>query len=231
MRTINPFFLSVTIHLGIVAVFFFAARVAEENLLPENEKKVLKIMLQTPMQEEPPLLTPKEIEIPKPLEPIVPPTKAPTPPLPKKEVKSPITVAAQPQQAPLVPDIPAAKAPEPKITTAPKVLETAPSPAPKAPPPKAEENYVEENLGRIRTVLAERLKYPKNGLRLKQQGEVLVTFTLGTNRDVSNISIAESSGFEILDEAAKSLIESSASEFPKPNKPVRISVPIAYKLR
>ena len=117
------------------------------------------------------------------------------------------------------------------MTKAPETLPVAAPKAPPPPPPKVQENYEEENLGRIRSILAERLKYPKNALRLKQQGETTVTFTLGTDRSVSQITITKSSEFELLDEAARALIESSASEFPKPSKSVRISVPIAYKIR
>lgn len=140
-------------------------------------------------------------------------------------IKTPVLVQSKP--------IPIAPQTTPTLTPTAKAPEITAQAAPKAPPPppKVEENYTEENLGRIRTILAERLKYPKNALRLKQQGETTVTFTLDTNRDVSQITITQSSGFELLDDAAEKLIESSASLFPKPAKSVRISVPIAYKLR
>lgn len=116
-------------------------------------------------------------------------------------------------------------------TIAPKIPEPSPIMTQKTPVLKIEENYAEENLGKIRVILSERLKYPRNALRLNQQGETVVSFTLGTNREVSQITIAQSSGFEFLDDAARKLIETSASEFPKPSKSVRITVPIEYKLR
>lgn len=151
--------------------------------------------------------------------------------------KVPQTIT-QVKNSPLVPSKPAIAVPQQSVPalsvpTAPyKASEAIPVAVPKvSPPPIAKENYEEENLGRIRSILMERLTYPKNAMRLKQQGEATVTFTLETTREVSQISITKSSGFELLDNAAKNLIESSASEFPKPSKTVRISVPVAYKLR
>jgi len=194
---------------------------------PIEEKISLKILLQPTAVSQPhpiqvPPIAPKlPAPMPKPIQPqIIIPPKTPLIPMikPTKPTQvSPAPVIATP---PLV-----SKAPE----TAPVSLVKAP-PAP-PPPPKVQENYEEENLGKIRSILVDRLKYPKNALRLKQQGEAIVTFTLGTDRSVSQVTLTKSSEFELLDDAARNLIESSASEFPKPSKSVRISVPIVYKLR
>jgi len=102
-----------------------------------------------------------------------------------------------------------------------------------APPPAitVQANYEEENLGKIRALLSERLKYPKNALRLKQQGDVMIAFTLSPSGDISGLTIIKSSEFELLDEAARELILTTASVFPKPSKNVRISIPIDYKIR
>lgn len=125
--------------------------------------------------------------------------------------------------APNIPTVPSARVPEQPIQ--PQATKAVP------PAQKQQERYEEENLGRIRSILMERLTYPRNALRLKQEGEATVTFTFESDREVSQIAISKSSGFDLLDEAAKNLIITSASEFPKPSKTVRISVPIAYKLR
>ncbi len=192
------------------------------------EKIKLKLLIPSP---EPEISTPSmPIQRPQPIPKAIKPTPIPkaiephvtTPPTPRILTQSkPITPSAQPVVTATVPI----------VTKAPETLPVAAPKAPPPPPPKVQENYEEENLGRIRSILAERLKYPKNALRLKQQGETTVTFTLGTDRSVSQITITKSSEFELLDEAARALIESSASEFPKPSKSVRISVPIAYKIR
>lgn len=192
------------------------------------EKIKLKILIPT---SEPEVSAP-----PTPIQPQKPVMKAvvpaPVPETQKPRVITPPKPSVIPQNAPVAPMF-QPPVPVATPTSVVKTAEVIPAAVPKAPPPppKSQENYEEENLGRIRSILADRLKYPKNALRLKQQGESTVTFTLGTDRTVSQITISQSSGFELLDEAARSLIESSASEFPKPSKSVRISVPIAYKLR
>jgi periplasmic protein TonB len=63
------------------------------------------------------------------------------------------------------------------------------------------------------------------------QGEVRIAFTLGADGSVEDIKIIEGSGFDLLDEDARTLIEKTASKFPKPSKSVRISVPLSYVLR
>jgi len=194
---------------------------------PIEEKISLKILLQpsTPTQTHPiqtPPLTAAPPKVPEPIQPqvIIPPK---TPIIPMIKPTKPTQVSPAPV---ITATTVVSKAPE----AAPVVSVVK---APPAPPPaaKAVENYEEENLGKIRNILADRLKYPKNALRLKQQGDVSVAFTLSPDRTVSQISITQSSGFEILDDAARTLIETTAAEFPKPSKTVRITLPIGYKLR
>lgn len=166
---------------------------------------------------------------------------------------APAVPAAQPQPSkplavPKVPERPSPVQTKSAVTAAvaAPAVPTPPTPALKAAPPAAvpesvrkevkaapppEKNYEEENLGQIRTILAQRLKYPKNALRLKQQGEVKLTFTLHPSKEVSALCVIQSSGFEMLDNAARDLILSTAHEFPKPSKPVQITVPIGYKIR
>jgi protein TonB len=221
VRLTNPFFLSVSIHLSLVALVIGALNVVQKTIPIPPEKISLKILMNTPDAVPPAPLVPQHS---KPIQQPIAPSPEPKQPQIAKPLITQVLVPSKP--------IITAPQPMPPPVSVPKAVEPTPIAPPKiSPPPKVEENYAEENLGRIRTILSERLKYPKNALRLKQQGESTITFTLGTNREVSQITITQSSGFELLDDAAKELIEISASEFPKPKKAVRISVPIAYKLR
>lgn len=228
MRTPNPFLISLGIHLTLFALSIGALSVLYKSVPMAPEKIKLKLLIPSsetdivvppvPLKPQQPITKTvvKPVHTPKPEQPSV-----ITPPKPTLfPQKTPVVATIQPS-APVSVPIPSAKA-----------AEAIPVAAPKAPPPpKVQENYEEDNLGRIRSILADRLKYPKNALRLKQQGEAIVTFTLAPSREVSQITITQSSGFDLLDDAARNLIESSASEFPKPSKSVRISVPISYKLR
>lgn len=188
---------------------------------PEPTKISLKVLIQSPATETTMRAQPFITPVPKPIQP----TSKPVQPI--HQIEKTVTV----QNKPVI-EVPQQIAPSATVLSS-KVQETNPPIAPKITPsvPKQQENYEEENLGRIRSILMNRLIYPKNAVRLNQQGEVSITFTLETNREVSQITVTKSSGFELLDDAAKNLILRSASEFPQPSKTVRISVPVAYKLR
>lgn len=195
------------------------------QIVPTEPKKIsLRVLLQSPSTET--AISPQPLTIPVPK------------PIPTAPILKPVEPISQVKKNAIEQNKPIIEAPLQTATNAPaaippKAQEINPPIASKLSPsaPKQQENYEEENLGRIRSILMERLVYPKNAVRLKQQGEATVTFTLEANREVSQISITKSSGFELLDDAAKNLIINSAGEFPKPSKAVRISVPVAYKLR
>ncbi|MGD9655962.1 MAG: TonB family protein [Sulfuricurvum sp.] len=165
-------------------------------------------------------LTPQPTIKPKPIQKIVPAPAMPSTVKPSIQPNPvPTPVVSQPAAAPT------------SVATAKTAESDAPKKTAPPPPPKVEENYEDNHLGEIRSILAERLKYPKNARRLNQQGEVSVTFTLSQNGEVSQIAITKSSGFDLLDEAARTLITAASPEFPKPSKSVRITVPISYTLR
>lgn len=177
-------------------------------------KSISKPLSSAPQRPQIPLKTPEKI----------------IPSLKPVETPMPIPIASISAQKPIMPSAvvthtepTAAKVPtgEPAVAKAP----------PPPPAPNVQAEYEEANLGRIRTLLSERLKYPRNALRLRQQGNVIITFTLSPSGDVSALTITKSSEFELLDDAARSLISETASLFPKPSKSVRISVPIEYKIR
>lgn len=227
VRTTQSFFLSIGIHFGIAALLIGAMSIIHKKVSMVPEKTKLKILLNAPEPADVPpvvhLAAPQQIQ-----QPI---QKSEPQPLPKQPEVIPQIKTPLPIQTKSV--VPAVQTVQAIIPPTPKPVESVIVAAPKAPPspPKVEENYEEENLGKIRSILAERLKYPKNAQRLKQQGECVVTFTLEPSREVHQITVTQSSGFELLDDAAKELIENSSSEFPKPKRSVRISVPISYKLR
>ncbi|ADR32755.1 TonB family protein [Sulfuricurvum kujiense DSM 16994] len=229
MRSANSFFISVGIHLSLAALMIGTLSAVRKNTPAAEEKMVLNLLTQTPAPKFPePVAKPQPPVQPKVPLPAVKPPEARPVPQPKKTVteQSKPFMNTPVQTAPLAPNV--SSVPPARVTEQPIQPQAI-----KAVPPaqKQQERYEEENLGRIRSILMERLTYPKNALRLKQEGEATVTFTFEPDREVSQISITKSSGFDLLDEAAKNLIISSASEFPKPSKTVRISVPIAYKLR
>jgi periplasmic protein TonB len=104
---------------------------------------------------------------------------------------------------------------------------------PKQATPKAdiEKEYLDFHLQAIRKLLSENRKYPRNARVLGQEGDVEVSFRLNGDGSVDDISIVKGSGFELLDNAARELIASTAKLFPKPPKSVRVRVPLKYALQ
>lgn len=225
MNRAKPFFYSLAIHTLLIALGAGAYNIMR---IPEEEKITIPLTLLTYTEAIPSVsYEPPKAAPPLPAMPLTPPAAKPIAKAPISKATIPIEpiVAAAAKPAPPAPE----PLPVPVVHKAPQQEPRVIPPAP--PPPNAQANYEEENLARIRTILAERLTYPKNALRLRQQGEVIVSFMLSPEKEITGLTIAKSSEFELLDDAARRLIETSASEFPKPAKTVKITVPIGYKIR
>lgn len=228
MNRSKPFLYSLALHLfliGLMGWVYSALRTP-----PPKETKIAVSVLtyaptnapSTPAPE--PFMPPEPVsQMPKPVQPVPKSVVAPAPSKPSAAVPIP---SAQPAPAANMPPV-AAVSPKPVPPTEPQVAKTPPPP----PPVNHQKAYEDENLGRIRALLAQNLTYPKNARRLNQQGDVTVMFSLSPSGEVGMVAIIKSSGFELLDEAARRLIETTAPQFPKPSKTVQISVPIGYKLR
>ncbi|MDP3119799.1 MAG: TonB family protein [Sulfuricurvum sp.] len=219
--------LSVIVHLTMitVAIVIFTLPTHETE-----EEVVLELTLNTPQEVQ------RSVSKPIPVPTITPQKKQevsevkhdPFPIQPQAKITEPII---QPTKA--EPVVIAQKIPEPQLIQPTQVrkLEPVTPPTPAAPKPSAEEEYLENHLSAIRDTLIKYRKYPKNAVRLRQEGAVRVSFRLTSSGEVEDITIQSSSGYEILDDDAKVLIEKTAHYFPKPPKTVRITVPLSYSLK
>lgn len=229
VNPLKPFGVSLAFHLLVLVAGWGVFKAVHTPLQPEIKIKIALL----PQLPDAAQNTPKPSEPPKPTPPIPQPVKTPQKPKPLETPKisattpAPIVVtAAKPAAVPV--SAPSAAHTAVKTSAIEAVTEKVPPPPPAI---NVQAQYEEENLGRIRALLLERLKYPKNALRLKQQGDVVITFTLSPSGDAGAITVTKSSEFELLDEAAQTLISTTASAFPKPSKNIRISVPVEYKIR
>ncbi|MDD2267619.1 energy transducer TonB [Sulfuricurvum sp.] len=227
MRTTQPFILSVGIHIALITLFFGGISVLRKQEPIFVEKIALKILSQPSTQPVTPLVQPKK-SVPEPPKPTaVPKSVQPhvvTPPKiqPAVENTAPVPKAVIPAPQPPVPVIAKASLSEP---TEVKV----PAAQPKEQPPKHQkEEYVYAHADKVQEILNQRKVFPKIARNLKQSGEVIIAFDFTPSGEANNIRIVKSSGFESLDDAAKELIKSSASLFPKPRENVPVTVPIEY---
>jgi len=221
----RPLGISLLLHAVLLGLFFFVVSMYVQKKPPEPLKIHISSFAVPVKQSMPTPLPPKQQEL-FPIPKNIPIQPALTPPIkPAPIVSRPVTPVAQTiANAPSVVTTPAPVTP-PKALDAPK--------APPSPPPplNVEKEFLNAHLGEIRGLLLQNLKYPKMAQKLKMQGEVRIAFTLGADGSVEDIKIIEGSGFDLLDDDARTLIEKTASKFPKPSKSVRISVPLSYVLR
>jgi periplasmic protein TonB len=157
-------------------------------------------------------------EQPKPQEPV----KQEVAPKPQKKELSP-----KPQkQTPVTPVVPSKQESTEKQTTSqtPQIAQPQKKSAPSS------EEYMDINREKIRAVIAKYQTYPPRAHVLRQVGTCVVSFMLHPDGSVDDIKIRKGSGSVYLDRGAVLTIENAASELPKPQKSVTITIPLEYVL-
>ncbi|MDD3815963.1 MAG: TonB family protein [Desulfocapsaceae bacterium] len=174
-----------------------------------------------------------------------PPETTPTPPAPQPEpVALPqklAPVASKIRHAPQ-PAIPAPQhsqeqnSPEVTATTAPApvaaepIATTASASATDAPGIPADEEYRRLNFGAIRHSILANLHYPMLARRRGWSGQVEIVFKISPDGSVSELRIATSSGFSVLDDQALAAIRHSAPFTPPPPIAAILVMPVNFQL-
>jgi len=92
--------------------------------------------------------------------------------------------------------------------------------------------YKKTNFAIIRDKVLSHLKYPAIAKRMSWSGTATVKLTIDTDGNLINVSLAESSGREQLDNAALSATRAiKGDNLPKPNETTDILLPISFDLR
>jgi len=77
--------------------------------------------------------------------------------------------------------------------------------------------------------------YPDFARKMGYQGKILVAFRIGRDGKILNLSVSQSSGYKILDEAALEAVKEAGPYPPIPNelnkKFLKLKIPISYALR
>ncbi len=231
MRTKKSFAFSILFHAALVGGVIVYLSIPKEEVEEEIVLQLAMSTLDTPSE---PLPEHKPTP-PKPPEPVkaqAKPTPVVQPKLPIVSTAKVVEPVAEPVKTPVQPVAKETPVPQ-KVEPIAKKIEPTPVPVapPPAPKPNVEEEYLDNHLSTIRDILIKYRKYPTMAVRLKQEGNVRVSFRLKENGTVEDIRIVSGSGFEMLDADAMALIEKTASYFPKPPKTVRITVPLNYSLK
>ncbi|HEY5929518.1 MAG TPA: TonB family protein [Burkholderiales bacterium] len=168
-------------------------------------------------------------------------------PIPRAEVlpESPTPRAApppapvvEPQIVPVTPpqrDVPPPAVPQAAVQPPPVAVPAAPV----APPAVAADPVAEKTLSTsyeksLSDLIKRNERYPDRARRQRWQGTVIIALSLSAEGKVKDISIAESSGRDILDDAALEMVR-RASPLPRAPEGLRgkersVRVPIAFKL-
>lgn len=133
----------------------------------------------------------------------------------------PASVAARPS-VPVPAAAPVVAAPPPPV----------PAPAPAKPVVEAvEPSVLEAYRNSVSQEVMKHMSYPRVAVRRKWEGKTIVEMQLSAEGDVTQLSVAESSGKDVLDEAAVAMVRRSLP-LPKPPPGVRsVRVPVVFRLQ
>lgn len=224
--------------------------------IPEPKPQTLQVELAPPPKAAPPAVAAPE---PEPLPEPVKPPEPPPPPLPKP---TPIPVPAKPEPPKPEPPKPAPKVSEPVakpqeqalptpapevISVAPKENVPAPMPAPApapvapptpAPPPGPSQQDIDAARSQYSSLLARTIgkykQYPKIAQMRGWQGEVLLEVHCDAQGNVVQTLIKQSSGHNVLDEQAMTMVKKASPLPPAPdvlkNKALILLIPVPFTL-
>jgi periplasmic protein TonB len=116
---------------------------------------------------------------------------------------------------------------------------TEPALTPSAVTPAVETGLIrrleEEYKAALRQAIEANKIYPRRAVRLRQQGEVKIGFTILRDGSIEDVRIIHSSGSNLLDKATRNAVERINGQFPFPAELPReqwnFTVPVNYALR
>ena len=78
---------------------------------------------------------------------------------------------------------------------------------------------------------AARETYPRQAVKMRLSGRVWLEFVWQTNKELKDVRILKSSGYEILDDNILKAVVRASNEFPAYEKDIRIQLPFHYNLK
>ena len=96
-----------------------------------------------------------------------------------------------------------------------------------------ERKFLDTHLNPIQTITQRYLwqrGYPSLAVNKRMSGDVILSFTLQPNGDITPIETVRNSGWSLLDDHAKETIRAAYKEYPHPPEPVRVRMRVVYRL-
>lgn len=213
-----------------------------ERLAPTPRPEVAPVRLSLAMFQPPaPLEAPAPVE-PAPAQEVAPPQAVPEspaapPPEPKPVRSRPARPAPPKPAAPALEPLPVQSGAAPELAVSPPAVPPVPvepppltQPVLPAPDPALEEGY----RARIRQTIDAHKHYPRLARRLGHEGRVVVAFTIEADGRLAGVRVVESSGSELLDEAALEAVREAAPFPPFPSgisrKQWSFTLPLSFTL-
>lgn len=238
MRThATAFLISALIHLGLLALVLTG--VAQ---LPSDDLQETRLALSLQMFQPPP--PPEQVETPEaPPEPVIEPEPVEVEPPPPEP--TPVEPPPEPKPVPKPKPKPVPK-PKPPPQPVERIQPVTPPPPPVArvavasPPPAAVDSGLVRRIeDEYKTALREAIEankgYPRRAVRLRQEGEAVVGFTIGRDGAISELRIVDGTGSALLDRAALEAVRKVDGTLPFPDEIERsawdFTLPITYGLR
>lgn len=244
MRTHAPAFLiSVLIHLALLLFFVFVGVSLLPRQGPPEETLAISLRMFQPPPPAPVVQAPESelAPLPPPPEPVI-----EVPPEPVEQPQPPPKPEPRPRQRPQrvvkpkpSPPIPTEQAKEEVSLVAVEQKQKQQKEVTPDPPPMADESLlrrVEEAYKNALRLAIERHKgYPRRAIRLRQEGEATVGFTIRRDGSITDLRVVESSGSALLDRAAQEAVRQVDGRLPIPEEIERetwvFTLPINYALR
>lgn len=240
-RGLAGLLVSASVHVGLLLLVVYG--VAAKPTPPKIEKalplhlamfqEAESIAVPEPKQEKKAEPTPvKKIETKKEVKKITPKKriqKAKKKPIQKKTRKK--KAKASPHIKPSLPIVKAAIKKSMPVRKATPVKKSAPPKPAQRNNKKAEQQYK----SRLHHLIAKQKKYPARAKRRHEEGTVTISFVIYADGSINNLKVVQSSGSQILDQAALRAIKKISNRLPFPTeinrKQWQFTLPLVYHLR
>lgn len=228
----KSFLYSVALH-GLI--FALVAMIAVW-VTPDKKEEIITItLIPSPVETTPEPKTKDSNVQPQPQIPLPSPKSMVAQPIKPHVIPKPLPVTAKTVQSPVATASVVVALP-PKEAPAPMAVPKEPTPPDSSKPSASEREEAKKTyLAYLRETIDGRKIYPKNAKRLRQTGVVSVMFTVLADGTITKVSVAESSGFTLLDSAAEEILTGLEKVRPFPKElavsKFEITLPISYTIR